>query len=75
MGQREKGPVITVGSKKYVKVSVTDTRTFEACQGKEVEEWSWKQAKNIKYVVHVDNFGKIDKKKNILNNFRFFQIF
>lgn len=41
---------------------VIDIRSFTPCNPKKVEEWSWKKAKNEKWIVHVMHDGRINKK-------------
>lgn len=54
---------VEIQNKKTILKIIYDLRTFEPCHGKEVEEWSHTRMKNIKYIVHVDNHGKISKTK------------
>ena len=41
---------------KLHKILTLDPRVFEPCQAKEVEEWSWKRVKNIKFLVHLKKY-------------------
>jgi len=54
---------IEIQNKKIILKATYDIRTFNPCQGKEVEEWSHTHVKNVKYVVHVDTSGKFSKIK------------
>lgn len=47
--------------KRIEKRAVYDPKEFEPCHGKECEEWSHKEMKTKKYIVHVDNTGKITR--------------
>lgn len=42
---------------------IIDKKNFSPCEGKEIEEWSWKKMKMEKWVVHVDRKGTITKEK------------
>jgi len=42
---------------------ILDIRTFLPCHAKEVEEWSWRKAKNEKWIVHLQHNGKLRKWK------------
>lgn len=49
---------ISLKYEKLHKILTLDPRVFEACQVKEVEEWSWKRVKNIKFLVHLKKYTK-----------------
>jgi len=42
---------------------VIDKRTFNPCQAKETEVWSWKKFRSKKWIIHVDKEGNIKTRK------------
>lgn len=54
---------VPVSWKRTERKIIIDKREFDPCQGKEIEEWSWKKAKNEKYIIHLDKEGIITRTK------------
>jgi hypothetical protein len=52
----EKVPVnldISLAYKRLQTILTLDPRVFKPCHAKEVEQWSWKKMRNVKFLVHL----------------------
>ena len=56
-------PRITLKYERLHKILTLDQRNFKPCHPKVEEEWSWKKAKNVKFLVHFKKTGKWNIKR------------
>lgn len=49
-------PKVSVRYERLQKILTLDPRVFKPCEAKEVEEWSWKRFKNVKFLVHLKKY-------------------
>lgn len=56
-------PKVSVKYEKLQKILTLDPRVFKICEVKEVEEWSWKRLRNVKFLVHLKYKGKWSVKR------------